>query len=212
MGEVLVADDLGGGALLDLEAHAGLAGEPVARDRIAAGVHVSCFSCDKVLGGPQGGAIVGERRLIERLRRDPLARALRLGPLPSAALEATLEHYLARDYEAVPVLAMMRRPVAAVLSRAEGWCVWLTERGVRCRVVTTQGRVGGGTFAEEPIASAALELEPLEGTRAALAARLRSGATPILPRIYQDCVLVDARTVLDEEDDALLAAILMAYR
>lgn len=205
-------DDLGGGALIDLEAHAGLAGEPTAADRVAAGVHATCFSCDKVLGGPQGGAIVGERAVIDRVRRDPLARALRLGPMPTAALEATLEHYLARDMEAVPVLAMMRRPVAEVARRAERWSTWLAAKEVRCRVVSTEGRVGGGTFAEEPLPSAALELEADGHTAVSLAARLRSGPTAVLPRIASDRVLVDARTVLDDEEDALLEAVVAACR
>ncbi len=204
---VVLIDDLGGGALIDLEDHAGLIGEPVARERIEAGVHLTCFSTDKVLGGPQGGAIVGERSVLERVRREPLARALRLGPMPTAALEATLEHYLTRDWDAIPVLSMMRRPVAEVRVRAEAWCRALAERGVACRVVASEGRVGGGTFAEEPVPSAALELGGAELVPEALAEGLRTGDDPVLPRIVDGRVLIDARTVLDGEDDALLRAI-----
>ena len=83
--DVLLVKDLGGGALVDLASLAGLRGEPVASDCVTAGAHLVCFSCDKVLGGPQGGVVVGEAELVDRLRRDPLARSLRLGRLPLVA-------------------------------------------------------------------------------------------------------------------------------
>jgi L-seryl-tRNA(Ser) seleniumtransferase len=203
-----LVDDLGGGALLDLEAFAGLEGEPVVADRVRAGAHAVCFSCDKVLGGPQGGAIVGRAPLIARVRRDPLARALRLGPMPTAALEATLDHYLAGDLDAVPVLAMMRRPRDEVRARVERWRDALAERGRLAEVVACEGRVGGGTFAEEPVPSFALHVMCDGITADELARRLRTGDVAVLPRIAEGRVLIDGRTVLDGEDEPLLAALL----
>jgi L-seryl-tRNA(Ser) seleniumtransferase len=206
----LLIDDLGGGALIDLQEHAGLAGEPVARDRVQAGAHVVCFSCDKVLGGPQGGAIVGKRAIVERVRRDPLARALRLGPLPLAALEATLADYLAGDHAAIPALAMMHRTQDEVRARVSRWCEKLAARGIRAQRVDVDGRVGGGTFAEEPLPSAAAWIE-LDGKRAdEIALRLRTGQPPVMPRIADDRLLLDGRTVLDGEDEELIAAVIAA--
>jgi L-seryl-tRNA(Ser) seleniumtransferase len=203
-------DDLGGGALIDFEAHAGLKGEPVARERVAAGAHLVCFSCDKILGGPQGGAIVGERALVEIVRRDPLARALRLGPMPLAALEGTLEAYLAGDLGAIPTLAILGRPLEAVRERVRGWCRALLAGGVGAELVDAEGRVGGGTFSEEPLASAAawIQVDRVDE----LAARLRAGDPPVLPRIRDGRLLLDGRTVLEGEDDALVEAVIRAHR
>jgi len=205
-----LVDDLGGGALLDLRELAGLEGEPVVAERVKAGAHLVCFSTDKVLGGPQGGAIVGRAELLAAVRRDPLARALRLGPMPTAALEATLEHYLVGELDAVPVLAMMRQPADDVRRRVEGWQAALAERGVAVMVVACEGRVGGGTFAEEPVPSYALRIACETLGADDLARRLRLGEPAVLPRIVEDAVLVDGRTVLDGEDAALLDAIVAA--
>lgn len=205
---IWLIDDLGGGALVDLDDLAGLEGEPVASARVASGAHVVCFSCDKVLGGPQGGAIVGAEAALTKIRRDPLARALRLGPLPAAALEATLGHYLSGDLDEIPALAMLRRPLSEVRARAEGWMERLRARGLVASIVDHEGRVGGGTFAEEPVPSVALALV-VDGVSAdQLARRLRVGAIPVLARTVDDRVLIDARTVLPEEDDRLLEALL----
>ncbi|MSP26432.1 MAG: L-seryl-tRNA(Sec) selenium transferase [Myxococcales bacterium] len=206
----LFIEDLGGGALIDLEAYAGLAGEPVARECIREGAMLVCFSADKVLGGPQAGAIVGRGTLVEKLRRDPLARALRLGPLPMAALEATLASYLAGDFEAIPVLAMLRTPVASVHARVVRWCAALARAGVPAEAVEVDGRVGGGTFADHPLASVAAELRV--ASAAEFTERLRTGEPAVLPRIHEGRVLLDGRTVLPCEDDELCDAVVRAYR
>lgn len=207
---VLLIDDLGGGALLDLDAFAGLRGEPVARERVNAGAHVVCFSCDKVLGGPQAGAVVGRAGPLARIARDPLFRAVRVGPVPMAALEATLEHYQARRFDEVPVLAMMRRSTEEVRARVERWQARLSEQGFVVETVGLEGRVGGGTFAEEPLPSAALRLSHATWSADEIARRLRTGASPVLPRVVGGSVHIDGRTVLDDEDDALVAAIAAA--
>ncbi len=201
---VLLIKDLGGGAVFDLSPW-GLRGEPVARACVEAGCDVVCFSCDKILGGPQGGAIVGKRALVERARKDPLARALRLGRLPLVALEATLAAYLERRFDDVPVLRMMREPVEHVRARAVAWRDKLAQGGIDARVVDVDGAVGGGALAEEPVRSAALVIDATEPD--ALAARLRAGDPPIVARIQGGSVLFDARTVLPGEDEDLLAAL-----
>ena len=204
---VHLVKDLGGGALVDLTA-IGLVGEPVVRSCVEAGAQLVCFSCDKVLGGPQGGAVVGDAELVNRLRRDPLARALRLGRLPLVALEATLASYLEGDLDAVPAMAALRRPLSQVRARVEGWCLKLGEQGVRSQVVELDAAVGGGALAEAPLPSVALAVDTTEPN--ALARRLRQGTPPVLARIRDDQLLLDGRTILPEEDELLLAAVVAA--
>ncbi|MBW2524207.1 MAG: L-seryl-tRNA(Sec) selenium transferase, partial [Deltaproteobacteria bacterium] len=146
--------DLGGGALQDLTPF-GLPGEPVAERCVRAGADLVCFSCDKVLGGPQGGALVGRADPVDRARRDPLARALRLGRLPFAALEATLSAYLEGAVERVPVQRMLRTPLEEVRVRVEGWCRVLADRGIEAHVQEVAAAAGGGALADRPLPSAA---------------------------------------------------------
>lgn len=200
----LLIEDLGGGAMIDL-APWGLEGEPTVRQSVATGADVVCFSTDKVLGGPQGGALVGRADAIEKARRDPLARALRLGRLPLVALEATVALYLEGRLDEVPALAALRRPIDDVRARAARWREALAARGIAAAVVDLEGAVGGGALAEAPVGSAGVAIE---GTDAeALAAKLRAGDPPVVGRIHEGRLLLDARTVLPGEDDALLAAI-----
>jgi L-seryl-tRNA(Ser) seleniumtransferase len=206
---VHLVKDLGGGALVDL-AEAGIAGEPTPRACVEAGADVVCFSTDKVLGGPQGGAIVGRADLVAKVRRDPLARAVRLGRLPLVALEATLAAYLEGAEGSIPAVAAIRAPVASLRSRASSWADALAAHGIAVRVVDLPSVVGGGAYAEESIASAgiAVETDDVE----ALAARLRSGDPPVVARIERGALLVDARTILADEDELLVRAIAAAAR
>ncbi len=202
----VVIEDLGGGLLVDLGV-AELGGEPVVSASVGAGADLVCFSTDKALGGPQGGAIVGRAALVDRLRRDALARALRMGRLPLVALEATAGLLLRGRIDEVPALAAMRVPLAAVRDRARQWSSALAARGVPCELVEIDAVVGGGAFAEESLASAGVALA---GAAEPLLARLRRGQTPVLARVVEDRVVLDARTVLPGEDAALLDAIVAA--
>jgi L-seryl-tRNA(Ser) seleniumtransferase len=165
---------------------------------------VVCFSTDKVLGGPQGGALVGRAELVERARRDPLARALRLGRLPLVALEATVALYREGRLDDIPALRALRRPVARVREDAERWRDRLAARGVQVDVVALEGAVGGGALAEAPVGSAGIAID---GPADDLAASLRAGDPPVVGRIREGRLLFDARTVLPGEEDALLDAI-----
>ena len=206
---VWLIEDLGGGAMVDL-APAGLGGEPTVRGCVAAGADVVCFSTDKLLGGPQGGALVGRAEAIEKARRDPLARALRLGRLPLVALEATVALYLEGRLDEVPALAALRRPLGEVRTRAEAWREALERRGVPAAVVDLAGAVGGGALAEAPFESAGVAIEG--GDPDALAALLRAGDPPVVGRIQEGRLLLDARTVLPAEDDVLVEAVAKAAR
>jgi L-seryl-tRNA(Ser) seleniumtransferase len=186
---VPVIDDLGSGQLIDLP---DLADEPTARSSVEAGAAVVCFSGDKLLGGPQAGVIAGTAEAIARIRRHPLARAVRIDKLSLAALEATLELYRdpARALREVPVLRAVAEPAAAVRGRAER----LAER-LRGTVVETRARVGGGAVPLLEIESFACALDGGD----ALAASLRTADPPVVARVQEGRVLLDCRTLTDEE-------------
>ena len=190
-----VVDDLGSGVLVQLE------DEPSARDALAAGADLVCFSGDKLLGGPQAGIVVGRGELVERLRRHPLQRALRADKLTLAALEATLALYLdpKRAMEEIPVLRMLGEPVAAVRARAERLASL-----VGGEVEQTVGRVGGGALplAELPSFACAVEEE--------LAAPLRGAETPVIALVRDGRCLLDCRTIADTEVDEVAAAVAAA--
>jgi L-seryl-tRNA(Ser) seleniumtransferase len=204
---VELIEDLGGGALIDLGPF-GLPGEPTVRSSVQAGCSVVCFSTDKVLGGPQGGAIVGRAAAVERARRDPLARAVRLGRLPLVALEATLSCYLEGALDEVPALALLRAPLEQVRARAEGWQAALAAKGVASSVVDLSAAVGGGALSEASLASAGLAFSETEAE--GLSTRLRAGDPPVVGRIHEGRLLLDARTVLPGEDEALIEAVAKA--
>ncbi len=200
---IVTIEDLGGGLLADLEVP-GASGEPLVGASVTAGIDLVCFSTDKALGGPQGGAVVGRAALVETLRRDPLARAVRMGRLPLVALETTVLQHQRGDRDAIPVLAALRRPLSEVRARAERWAEQLRARGRKCHVVDLEAMVGGGAFAQESLASSGIALE---GAADDQLARLRRGEPPVFARIAGDRVVLDARTVLPGEDEDLLHAI-----
>ena len=187
-----VVDDLGSGVLVELE------GEPSARDALSAGADLVCFSGDKLLGGPQAGIVVGRADLVEMLRRHPLQRALRADKLTLAALEGTLALYLDPERAAreIPVLQMLGEPLEAVRVRAER----LAEL-VGGDIEQTVGRVGGGALplAELPSFACAVEEE--------LATPLREGEPPIVGILRDGRLLLDCRTLSDDDVDEVAAAI-----
>ncbi len=187
--DVTLIDDLGSGQLLDLP---DLADEPTARSSVEAGAQVVCFSGDKLLGGPQAGVIVGTAAALKRIRRHPLARALRIDKLSLAALEATLELYRdpQRALREVPVLAAAAESADAVRGRAERLAVRLGGD-----VVATAARVGGGAVPLLEIESFACALEGGE----ALAATLRAADPPVMALVREGRVLLDCRTLTDEQ-------------
>jgi len=206
---LLLLEDLGGGALVDLE-RLGLSSEPTVQASVTKGSDIVCFSTDKVLGGPQGGAIVGKRELVERCRRDPLARALRLGRLPLVALEETLACYLEGDLDGIPALAAVRAPTNVVRDRAELLHSALEKREIKACVVELRSAVGGGACAEDPLESWGVALQTPHPER--IAERLRRGSPPVLARVQEGTVLFDVRTLLVGEDQQLVAAIEMALK
>ena len=202
-----VVDDLGSGALLDTSAF-GLTHEPTVQESVQAGADLVCFSGDKLLGGPQAGLIVGRAETVARLERHPLARAMRLDKMVLAALEATLLHYLREEALAeVPVWRMMAQPVGEVGRRARRWRRRLGQRGLAAEVVRGETAVGGGSLPGQTLPTWVLELQGVASTEEA-ARYLRQGDPPIVPRIEGERLLLDPRTVLPEQDKALLERLL----
>ena len=187
-----LVDDLGSGALLPLH------DEPQARDALAAGADLVCFSGDKLLGGPQAGIVVGRADLVERLRRHPLQRALRADKLTLAALEGTLGLYLdpERALREVPVLRMLDEPAEAVRARADRLAE-LTDGAVE----ETVARVGGGALPLAELPSFACAVDE------SLAAPLRQGEPPVLGVVRDGRLLLDCRTLADAELDEVAAAV-----
>ncbi len=205
---MLLIKDLGGGAFLDLAPY-GLSGEPTVQASIKAGCDILCFSTDKVFGGPQGGAIVGREGLVKACQQDALARALRVSRLVLSALEGTLLSYLTGDLDEIPLMRAVRMPLEKTKERALGWKNFLESKGISVELIELNGAMGGGALAEEPLQSYGIAL-PLGqfGNANALLSGLRTGDPAVLGRIVNDRVVLDARSVLGDEDEGLLRAIL----
>lgn len=203
-------EDLGSGALIDLSQY-GLPKEPVVAQQVKAGPDLITFSGDKLLGGPQAGIIVGKREWIERLRRNPLMRAVRLSKLIIAALEATLRLYQRPEllHERLPTLKMLLRPLEEIAAVAAQVCDGLAEAfgsAAEVAVVETWSQVGSGSLPVEVLPSRGLAIAPRTMSAAALAAAFRHADPPVISRIRNDRVLMDMRTVTPEEGQEIIAA------
>ncbi|MBI2940558.1 MAG: L-seryl-tRNA(Sec) selenium transferase [Chloroflexi bacterium] len=207
---IVLVDDLGSGALLDTAAY-GLAHEPMPQESITAGCHAVCFSADKLLGGPQAGIIVGRQAQLAAIARHPLARAVRIDKASLAGLEGTLRHYtLGSAVERIPVWQMIAMPLARIEERARNWERWLAERGIASAVVAAESAIGGGSLPGETLPTRALALDPRRVPASLIAHRLRRQSPPVVGRIERDALLLDPRTVLPDEDELLLEAVLRA--
>jgi L-seryl-tRNA(Ser) seleniumtransferase len=201
-----VIDDVGSGVLA--EHLAVLADEPAVRDSVRAGAALVCFSGDKLLGGPQAGLLVGRHNAIDAARRHPLARALRIDKLSLAALEATLALY--RDPELagreIPVLAMLAAAPEVLESRARR----LAE-ATGGELIAATAKVGGGALPLLELPGPAVALPAATGgSPDAVARALRQGDPAVLARISEGRVLLDPRTLSDEEVDAVAGAVVAA--
>jgi L-seryl-tRNA(Ser) seleniumtransferase len=205
----ILIDDLGSGSLLDTQRY-GLSPEPMVQASLAAGADLVTFSGDKLLGGPQAGLIAGRGALVERVRRHPMARALRVDKMTLAALEATLRSYRhGRAAEEIPVWRMIAAPPAALQARAEHWRAGLAARAPgwadAMAVWPGESAVGGGSLPGETLPTALLAIGCTDAE--ARAAALRARRLPVIGRIQRDHLLLDPRTVLPEQDGDLLAAL-----
>jgi len=201
---VPVLEDLGSGALVDL-AQWGLPREPLVAERVRLGADLVTFSADKLLGGPQAGIVVGRAALIDRLRQNPLARALRCDKLTLAALEATLALYLsAPDLRAaLPTLRLLTRPLAE-LETAGAIAVALLERALGAdyaiALVDSEAAVGSGAQPTATLPSKAIAVTHPHLAPLAIAARFRASQPPIIGRVHQERFLLDLRCVAQPSD------------
>lgn len=193
---VPVVDDLGSGALLDTAKY-GLAHEPTVQESLAASVDLVCFSGDKLVGGPQAGVIVGRKALIDKIKKHPLARAVRADKICLAGLTATLLHYLKEEAEReIPVWRMMSLTPEQLKVRAEAWRDALG----RGEVIPSESAVGGGSLPGECLSTFVLALSVKSPDK--FLKKLRDANPPVIARTEDGKVLLDPRTVLN--DDALL--------
>jgi L-seryl-tRNA(Ser) seleniumtransferase len=197
--DLLMVHDLGSGALTDLPPPLH---EATVRQSVAAGVDVVAFSGDKLLGGPQAGLLAGRAPAIDRLRRHPLLRALRLDKLCLAALEATLRLHADGRADHIPLCRMMAQTRAELTARA-GRLASLV--GPAAQIEGTEAFAGGGTLPEMPIASIAVSIAIADAEHAA--ARLRTQETPVISRIVRGKIVLDMMTVGDGEIERLAAAV-----
>ncbi len=203
---VFFYEDLGSGSLKPLHGE-GLGSEPTVVSVISAGADVVSFSGDKLLGGPQAGIVVGRRAALERLKKHPLNRALRIDKLTVAALEATLELYRdGLDETQVPARAALLVRPEVLEARARKLSSLLS---VKHRVVPTESRVGGGSMPLAAPPSWAIALAA--GNAAALHEKLRAGEPPVVARIVDDEVWLDVRCLSDTELEAVSRAVANAH-
>jgi L-seryl-tRNA(Ser) seleniumtransferase len=197
----LVMDDLGSGALVDT-ARFGVAHEPTVQESLQAGADIVCFSGDKLLGGPQAGIILGRGDLLQKIKKHPLARALRADKLCLAALAATILHYLKNEAETqIPTLQMMAQTAEALHARAQAWVEDLGQG----QVIAGFSTIGGGSLPEETLPTFLLALQVPQPNR--FLSRLRNQALPIIGRIENEKVVFDPRTVFPEQGQLLLSGI-----
>jgi L-seryl-tRNA(Ser) seleniumtransferase len=203
-------EDLGSGCLVDLAPY-GVKDEPVVAESIRAGISVVTFSGDKMLGGPQAGVIAGSREVIDRVRKNPLMRALRPDKMTYGALEATLRIYeRGAAAEEVPVISRIAATRSRIASRAERFAERVTQatRG-RVKATTEEGAsvIGGGSAPEVKLPTLLVALEDGDGPATALEERLRCNSIPIIARTERDRVLIDLRTVAEDEEAIIIDAL-----
>lgn len=198
-------EDLGSGCVFDVRPY-GL-DEPAVRDSIVAGVDIVSFSCDKLLGGPQAGIIAGIPDLVQRVRRNPMYRALRVDKLILQSLQTTLLNALAENWECIPALRMIRTTEQELRARAERIAARL--EGIPAQIRASHSAIGGGSTPDQQLPTWVIELEG--GDAVALEQRLRSASTPVIARIERDRVLLDLRTIRTEDEEALIASVRSAY-
>jgi L-seryl-tRNA(Ser) seleniumtransferase len=203
-----VVHDLGSGLLVEASS-IGLPYEPTPADALREGADLVTLSGDKLLGGPQAGILLGRRDLVERIRRNPLCRAVRVGKLTLAALEATLAHYLdpARARTEIPVLRMLTATAAELAERAGRMAAILRDWGIDAGTSAGASVVGGGAFPGVELPTTLVTIAPAGCTLVELERRLREGAPSVVGRVQDERLLLDPRTVSPDEEAALAAAV-----
>ena len=198
-----VMEDLGSGTFIDFSKY-GLVKEPTVQESVAAGVDVVTFSGDKLLGGPQAGIIVGKKQIVDRIKRNPLARALRIDKMTLAALEATLRLYRDEDraVSLIPTLRMLTTQIEELSERAERLADELTAiggSGLEIRPIERSSKAGGGALPLLELPSKCLRIKVQGMSANKLEINMRRHTPPIIGRIEDDGFIIDPRTLLDDD-------------
>ncbi len=208
-----LVEDIGSGCLLDFGG-LGMGDEPIARKSLEAGADLICFSGDKLLGGPQAGIIAGARKYVGAIRRNPLMRVCRVEKLIYGALEATLMSYRAgRALEDIPVLRMISMPAEEIRNRARRVVRRLAgkiPKDVTVSLARGESVVGGGSFPDCVLPTTLMSIESVRSSAGVIEARLRDNDPPIVARVEENRTLVDLRTVLPEQEPALVQGLTAA--
>jgi L-seryl-tRNA(Ser) seleniumtransferase len=204
--------DLGSGLLADPGA-LGLPPEPRAPESLKAGVHAVAISGDKLLGGPQAGIILGEGAVVETMRKNPLCRAFRVDKVTLAGLEATLKHYLDPEeaLREIPALRMLATPLEELEARAQALAAGVGGGSLTVEVAPGHGVVGGGTYPGVDLSSWTLRVRVEGMSSRGLAHALRARSPSVVPRVTDDGVVLDLRT-MDPRDDEVVREALKKYR
>lgn len=202
--------DLGSGCLIDLRTY-GIHDEPSVKEIVKTGVDLTTFSGDKLLGGPQGGVIVGKREYIERIQRNPMTRAMRIDKLTLAGFEATLMEYIDEEKvaERIPTLRMLLQKPEEIKARANKIASRLKREitDARILVIADNSRAGGGALPEMDLPTYAVSINPEMISVNELEERIRKGTPPIITRIKDEALILDARTIREKDFDSLIRGI-----
>ncbi len=206
-----VIDDLGSGALIDFSKY-NLPREPLVQESIKTGADIICFSGDKLIGGPQCGIIVGKKEYIEKLKKNPLNRALRCDKLTSAVLEATLQLFLRKEEKILKnhsVISLLLKPIEEIKKQAR-WCAKKLRDlpDVKVEVRWSVSEIGGGSLSTEQLPTYVLMIKPEKFSVENLAKRLRLCNPPIFGRIEDDSYLLDFRTIFKGEEKIIVDTLL----
>lgn len=199
--------DLGSGCLIDLKPF-GIHSEPAVKEIVRKGVDLITFSGDKLLGGPQAGLIVGKKGLIERIQKNPLTRAVRIDKLTLSALESTLFEYHDEEKarESIPTLRMLLEDLSSIKERARRIYRRLKKavKDAEIELIQDISRAGGGSLPEVDLPTYAVTIKPASLSLKILEERLRSGNPPVIVRVKEDKIIIDARTIEDKQISQLI--------
>jgi L-seryl-tRNA(Ser) seleniumtransferase len=207
-----VFDDLGSGCVLDTTQF-GLAPEPTVQESIAGGVGLAFFSGDKLLGGPQAGIIVGKKIYIDKLKKHPLVRAMRVDKTRIAGLAATLIHYVKGEaLREIPVWRMISMPLTEIDRRAKTWTTAINNTNNLARVTDGESLIGGGSLPGTTLPTRLVAIGDMKkpGLAQKVARRLRHQEIPIVGRISENILLLDPRTVSPQEDETIVNELVKA--
>ena len=204
--DIPVIEDIGSGVLIDLSKY-GLEYEPTVQDSIKAGVDVVSFSGDKLLGGPQAGIIVGKKKYIDKMKKNPLTRAFRIDKFTATILEMIFHEYLNEEdaIKNIPVLSLITKDLKEIEKNANALFnkIENLENVADINVEDTFSQIGGGSLPAERIKSKSVTIMPKNISTQFLEAKLRAGKNPVVGRISEEKLILDMRTVLEDEIDIL---------